>query len=398
MSAIKKFAKTSLFILCILTTIFAMVATQLPVEQLWDLPSEVELSYSDLANIRYRNIEVETDIDANVSSGDTVSTGKIILKAFGIFPLRTIKAKVVPQRIVFAGGYPLGMVINSDGVVVISSGSVTVNEYEVEGVALQKGDIIKQINGQNVLQIADIAKILKENGESDVTISLEREGKLMQVKATPLFDTATKEYKLGVWVKDKVVGLGTVSYVKPNGRYGALGHAIIDSDTGNIFPCFVGKAYDAKIIGCEKGEHNKPGSLKGVFSGMDKSIGTIEKNMKYGVFGILDKCDKNARVVDVASRLTVKPGKASIITTVDNEMKEYSIDIIKATKQRSKNDKGLIIKITDKELLKKTGGILQGMSGSPIIQNDKVVGALTHVFVSDPTKGYGVYLDFMLDN
>ena len=406
----QKIIRTSLCILILICMLASILATQLPLEQLYHLPNQVELSLDDLQNIQYKNIAVnytQAD-DANnslsVSIGNNaISKGTLHLKAFGLFPLKKIKAKVYPKRMVFAGGYPIGVILNSSGILVVDSGSVTVDGIEVQGVALQKGDIIKKINGKEVLHIQDLSVALNPTNHLDnhsstndlqlaitnqqdtqthqVLLHIERNGKEIEEWVTPIFDTDTKEYKLGIWVKDKIAGLGTVSYVKPNGKFGALGHAIIDSDTNKVFPCFSGKVYDAKIIGCEKGIQNKPGSLKGVFSGIDKQVGTIQKNNKYGIFGILNQCDKNPILYDVASRLTIKPGKATILTTVDDELKEYKIDIIKASKQKAKDDKGMVIKVTDKDLLKKTGGILQGMSGSPIIQNNKIVGALTHIYV-----------------
>jgi len=396
----KKFANRILLGLCMLFVCIGFFVVQLPLEQIYDLPSCASVSYGDLETLKYKNISIDLEgvTDTQNTLSDAPINATMTLKAFGIFPIKRIKTKVYKKRIVFAGGYPLGMVMGSNGVLVIGGGQVASEQGDLDGIELKKGDIIKKINGETVLHISDIAKILKQNGDKKMLLTIVREGQSMDVTANPLFDTVAQEYKLGVWVKDKIAGLGTVSYVKPTGRYGALGHSIIDSDTNMIFPCFVGKAYDAKIVGCEKGLVGKPGALKGVFNGVDKPIGTVEKNNKFGVFGSFDKCDRNPTVMDVASRLSVKPGKASILSTVDDQMKEYQVQIVKASKQKQQDDKGMVVKITDKELLEKTGGILQGMSGSPILQDGKIVGALTHVFVNDPTKGYGMYLDFMLDN
>ena len=217
-----------------------------------------------------------------------------------------------------------------------------------------------------------------------------------------MFDVLTQKYKLGLWVRNSASGVGTLTYIKQSDfRFGAVGHPIIDSSLGENFEVESGNIYKCRLIGIKKGEKNNPGEIKSTINLSDDAIGLADTNCQYGVYGnILNKSIIDAsRTATLGGRLSVELGDAKIYCNLDNEgVKAYDIKIIRANKQNSADDKSMIIKVTDKELLNKTGGIIQGMSGSPIVQNGKVVGAVTHVFLNDPTRGYGVYIDWMIDN
>ena len=199
-------------------------------------------------------------------------------------------------------------------------------------------------------------------------------------------------------MKDDVSGIGTLTYVnKETHKFGALGHAITESD--NAIPVSEGSIYACKLVGIEKGEHNDPGELRCMFSLADKVKGEIEKNTKFGVFGQLKDgeglIDENLSS-KIGGRLSVNPGKAYIVSSISGIREEYEIEIIKASYQSKADDKSIVFRVKDKRLIELAGGIVQGMSGSPILQNGKLVGAVTHVFTSDPTKGYGIYSDWMV--
>ncbi|MDR1138750.1 MAG: SpoIVB peptidase [Clostridiales bacterium] len=381
-------------VLCTLLLIAAF--TQLPLQFVDDLPNSAIISWEDIDNIHQINLTCEYDMLQSTSI-DGCAYGNINIKAFGFLPIRRVKVKVEPNRKVFLGGQPLGLMLNSDGVIVVDTGNIKTSQGVVGSKELRKGDIIKKINNISVLYPQDIAEFFDKHDGSAVDLQVQREGKSIVVKTIPFYDDVNKEYKLGAWVKDKIAGLGTLSYVRLDGRFGALGHPVIDNDTGLVFPVYDGKVYQAKIVSVDKGNPGKAGELKGAFNSQDKNIGDIYSNNKYGIFGKL-KSNLPDKIMPVGSRLTARVGKAKIVSTVDNNVQEYDVEIVKINSQKKKTDKSMVLKITDKNLLDITGGIVQGMSGSPIVQDGKVIGAVTHVFVNDPTRGYGIYLDWMYDN
>ena len=220
---------------------------------------------------------------------------------------------------------------------------------------------------------------------------------------TPVKELGSDEYKIGLWVRDNAAGVGTLTYIRQdNLRFGALGHPVCDIDTGRVLPVSGGNVYKCNIVGYNKGTRGNPGELRGLFLRNGIEAGTLDNNNDYGVYGTINEQYLDLlgiKPVEVGFRDVVKTGKAKILSTIDGGVpEEYDIEIIKLSNQRKCDKKSMVIRVTDKDLIEKTGGIVQGMSGSPIIQNDKIVGAVTHVFVADPTKGFGVYIDWMIDN
>ena len=386
-----------LTLLCTVACLILLAAyTQLPLQYIDNLPDSAKISIADIGSIQGKNLSVDYDI-VQSASVDGDANGTINIKAFGFFPVKKVKVKVEPNRKVFSGGQPIGLMLNSNGVIVINSGNVKTKDGIKGNTALKKGDIIKKINDTTILTPKCIAKYFKENSCDKINLTIERNGKTIVLKTQPLYDSVNEEYKLGAWVKDKIAGLGTISYVKLDGNFGALGHPVIDGDTNVVFNIYNGQVYDAKVVGVEKGQPGKAGALKGVFNASDGKIGTVHTNNKYGIFGRLNKqIDEN--IISVGSRLSVKPGRAKIISTIGDKIDEFDIEIVKTHSQKKKSDKSMVVKVVDSRLLDATGGIVQGMSGSPIVQDGKVVGAITHVFVNDPTRGYGIYMDWMYDN
>ncbi len=299
-------------------------------------------------------------------------------------------------RTVYVGGFPIGLELRPKGVIVVGPAPV---ETELGSVLAQSplcgGDIIESIEGKEIDNAEQISEILKATDAMSVMLAVRRGSALLQIRTNLIKEDMTGEKKLGLQIKESVSGVGTVTYVKSNGVFGCLGHPIT-LDNGNMVPCKQGFAYACKILGYSRGMRGKAGELKGAFTN-SMPCGKLFKNCKSGIFGQFDRIPDTERV-EVASRREVMPGKATILTTVGDKREEFSIEIVKTSVQNSISGKSMILRITDKRLLSTTGGIVQGMSGSPIIQNGKLVGAVTHVFVSDPTKGYGIYADWMLES
>lgn len=308
------------------------------------------------------------------------------------------KNPVLNEKVmVYLGGYPLGFTFKCNGVLVVAISNDSAKN-------LSEGDIIKKINEYSVSSVDDIYCVLNEKIQNPDTVNLTIERKNDEIISTiqPIFDEKLGKYKLGLWIRDDCAGVGTLTYIrKDNLRFGALGHPVCDIDTGTMMPVLDGKIYKCNIVGYKRGEKNNPGELKGLFLRNGSVFGDLNKNIKSGVYGNFnsERLDYlNDEVVEVADRYEIKSGKAKIRCAIDGyEPQDYEIEIVKTYFQTTKDTKSMFIRVTDKTLLEKTGGIVQGMSGSPIIQNGKLVGAVTHVFVSDPSKGYGVFADLMIN-
>ena len=238
---------------------------------------------------------------------------------------------------------------------------------------------------------------MNSHGEP-ITMTVRRDGKEFDTAVTPIFSEGEGTFKAGLWIKDSSAGVGTMTFIDPeSGTFGALGHPISDADTQSILPLGSGEIVDVTITGCDKGSEGCPGELFGTFlSGL--AAGNIMKNCEQGIFGRINYTNGCVSAMPIAFRTEVETGPATILTTVSGSApEEYSVSIEKLSLSDSARTKNLVIKVTDPRLLSLTGGIVQGMSGSPIIQNGKIVGAVTHVFVSDPTMGYGIFIENMLE-
>lgn len=304
----------------------------------------------------------------------------------------------IEKTYVYLGGYPLGFTINCKGVLVVAISNESNSDIQV-------GDIITKIENEEITSVTQILNILNQpkNKNKKVNVEFTRNGEIQKTELTPIFDKEQKIYKLGFWVRDNSAGVGTLTYIrKDNLRFGALGHPVCDIDTGKLMPAHDGNIFKCNIVGYKKGVRGNAGELRGLFLRNGSMLGSLDKNNNFGVYGNFDEkfiAGFSGDLVEVAGRNEVKSGKAKIRCTIDGVMpEEYEIEIVKTYFQNSESNKSMFIRVTDERLLKTTGGIVQGMSGSPIIQNGKLVGAVTHVFVSDPTKGYGVYADWMINN
>lgn len=303
---------------------------------------------------------------------------------------------------VYLGGYPLGITIDGDGVTVIGLNEFIGEDGKLCCPALNAGieinDVIVELDGRKIYGSAKLSEIASQSNGRELAVKYLRDGVLKETKLTPQKDLTAGQYRLGLWTRDSSSGIGTLTYVRKNLKFGSLGHPICDTK-GAVIACRNGGVFGCNIDGIEKGQKGTAGELKGSFC-FDKRTGNIYANNKYGAFGSFNSlpqfCTETIPVADVNE---VKPGKAQIYCTLDDNVRKcFDIEIVKATQQSSRDDKGMVIHVTDSELLEKTGGIVQGMSGSPIVQNGKLVGAVTHVFINDPTRGYGIYAKWMLTN
>lgn len=398
-----------------LSIVFAMVATAfiLPhIKQVQSLPDNMIVTYEDIEKANKSNeysslINLELPENINVTTNGELTNTVMSVKLFNLFTIKKVNVRLLVDTDVYVGGETVGFNLFSEGVICVGSNAVVTTDGMKEPIKtskLQDGDAIIKIEDIEINNIQDVDRIinLPTFAGKELKITLKRDGKELETTATPVYDLLSQKYKLGIWVRNSASGVGTLTYVKQsNFRFGAVGHPIVDSSLGENFNVESGNIYRCRLLGIKKGERNNPGEIRSSINLSDDAIGLADTNCKYGVYGnILNKQIIDAsRTASLGGRLSVKLGEAQIYCNIDNQgVKAYNIKILKANKQNSADDKSMIIKVTDKELLEKTGGIIQGMSGSPIVQNGKIIGAVTHVFVNDPTRGYGVYVDWMVDN
>ena len=338
------------------------------------------------------------DEAVSADSNDFVRSYPAEIRLLGAIPVKNSTVTVVHRRYVTLGGNVFGLRIFSDGVIVagvgtFSSDGATVAPAKKAGV--KQGDIIKEINGVAVTSNHDVSRAAEESHGEKLSVKFVRDGKTKTVEIVPSKDTADGKYKLGMWVRDSSAGVGTVTFVDNlTGTVAGLGHAICDSDTGDIIPLRSGDMLNVNIRGCVKGTSGTPGELCGVFG--NKVFGELYVNGSYGVYGVAAEKDSTAKKIPVALSGEVKTGKAQIVSTVSENGPEYFDIEITKIHRGDDGEENMVIKVTDEDLLKKTGGIVQGMSGSPVVQNGMLVGAVTHVFVNDPEQGYAIFAETMI--
>lgn len=315
-----------------------------------------------------------------------------------------VSTEAISSDTVLVGGMPVGIYMETDGVMVLDTEHIKGAdgvEYEPAGHVVKSGDYITGLNGTAIENKKELISALKKLNENEVILQLRRNEEILDVKIKPV-ECGTNEYKLGIWVRDNIQGLGTITFLTGNSEFGALGHGIHDTDTNVLLSIADGTLYKTSIHSIKKGENGIPGSMEGiiVYNGYNK-LGTIEKNTDAGIYGKVDKIDDlftEQLPVEIAPVNEIEIGDATIRCFIDNEIQEYNIQVTDIDYSGQEVNKGLVIQVTDPALLEKTGGIIQGMSGSPILQNGKLIGAVTHVFVQDSTKGYGIFIENMLRN
>ena len=342
--------------------------------------------------------------------GNTISqindSNKYEIKFLGMIPLKSVEVEKVKDLEVCPGGMPIGVRVNSEGVLIVGYSDIEINNEKQESPGktsgLEIGDVILKVNGIEMHDSRDLSKAIKQSDKESIKVDILRHGENM-TKIVQLKKENNKDYKIGLWIRDSTAGVGTITFYDADSqKFGALGHPITDSDTNEPFLIKNGNVIESSIISVRKGEKGSPGELKGIFINESCPNGTIEKNTNSGIFGKIENnkfLKGNIKPMKVGFRDEIVTGKAKIITTIDeNGPQEYEIEIEKLLNQTSPSSKSMVIKVTDPRLLEKTGGIVQGMSGSPIIQNNKIVGAVTHVLINKPDTGYGIYIEWMLQD
>lgn len=321
------------------------------------------------------------------------------LNLFNLIPLKNIDVNVIPKTTVVPMGNAIGMKLYTAGVLVVGMSEIEGKKpYENSGI--KEGDRIIQINQNQIDNTDDLMKAVNKSDGNNISIKYVRDEKTITTSIKPL-KNSSNEYKIGLWVRDAAAGVGTLTFYEPSsGMFATLGHGIMDIDTAELIKIANGELVTTNILSINKGTKGNPGEIRGTIEA-GHTIGSISKNTKFGVFGTINKTPylntSNTNEVQVALREEIKTGKAQIICELENGKKEYyDIEIQRIFISNNKDNKSMLIKVTDKKLSEKTGGIIQGMSGEPIIQNGKFVGAVTHVLVNDPTIGYGVFADIML--
>ena len=322
------------------------------------------------------------------------------LKAFGIIPFSTVSVEVVDELSVSVLGTPFGMKLYTEGVLVIDMTDVetengNVNPAKEAGIIT--GDYIVSVDGRKIGTNEELSAAVEASAGNEMEFEIKRNGKTKVIRFSAAFSKETNSYKIGLWVRDSSAGIGTLTFYSPvTGVVCGLGHGVCDEDTEELLELDSGELVTAEIISVEKGSSGNPGQLKGKFT--YSTIGAIDLNSECGIFSLLKGKLNLSNLTEIALKQEVKDGDAQLLSTVNGDSpKLFSCSIKKKNAAYLSPTKNLIVTVTDKELLNLTGGIVQGMSGSPIIQNGKLIGAVTHVLVDDPTKGYGIFAENMLE-
>ena len=383
------------FFVCLMTIFPIFISDTLP---------NTMIINGDISNYTKNGILTSKFIpnDKKNTLNNNFSKGKLEISFLGI-NIKNIDIFKVEKDEIYACGKTVGVTLQSKGVVVIGQNPVITANGKVTNSNINVGDIICEIEGEYIECADNITKIINDEQYrgKELVAKYKRNGETSYTTINPVLDLESQTYKLGLWVRDDASGIGTMTYIKGDTlEFGALGHPISDIDTGAIMDVFDGQIYKCSVLSIAKGMRGKAGEIKGIFVQSQNALGNVKKNTNFGIFGtvdrkLLDICKK----VKIGGRNTAKAGKAKILCSLDGQnIEEFDIDIIKTSYKGKNSNKSLVFKVTDKNLIQRTGGIVQGMSGSPIIQNGRLIGAVTHVFLNDATKGFGVYLDLMLEN
>lgn len=344
-------------------------------------------------------------IETTMTSTDNSNITNIELKLLGIVPLKNISVTKIEKIKVVPVGKIIGLKMYTNGVLIVGMSEIEdKNNFmskPYENSDIKPGDTILKINEEMIESIESLKKVVNNSEGKELKLTILRNGNVLNTSIVPV-ETDEQKYQLGLWVKDAATGVGTITFYEPEtNNFGILGHGITDTDTNNLINIDSGELVTAKVISLKRGVENEPGEIKGTIIN-SQTIGKINKNTQFGVFGKLNNLTAlNIDVsnsIDVATREEIEEGEAKILCSINssNVSKEYKIEIEKIYKENDYNNKSMLIKITDENLLKETGGIIRGLSGAPIIQNGKFVGAITNVLVSNPEIGYAVFGDMMI--
>ena len=325
-----------------------------------------------------------------------------VCNLFGMIPLKTMEVSIVSKQELIPGGIPVGVYVQTEGVFVIGTGNIETENKLLESPAkniLKTGDYITSIQGIKICNKQALIRLLKQVDDDELILEVRRNGEGIEVAIEPVL--SEKGAQLGIWVRDDTQGVGTLTYLTTDGMFGALGHGISDADSELLMEVSEGKLYDCEIFDITKGKKGTPGKLSGkIIYSASNLYGDVRGNVSGGIYGKgnfhLRESVEN-EPIPIALKQEVKEGEALILSAVSGELKEYRVKLEKVYNGNNDVNKGMLLTVVDEELLSLTGGIVQGMSGSPILQNGKIVGAVTHVLVNDPTRGYGIFIENMLE-
>jgi len=354
-------------------------------------------------NIAVASSEDETlrDRGAVELVSETAGTSELMLSLMGVLPLKKVEVEVSPEKRLIPGGSAIGVAMRTDGVLVVGTSDLSNHSSPASLSGIRPGDVLRKVDGVSITTSEQLSGLVAKAGERPLPVEYLRDGMVMTTTMTPKLDSATGTVRMGAWVRDSTAGVGTLSFYDPDtGSYAALGHAITDGDTGKVLTVGQGQILKADVVAVQKGVKGTPGELKGSFLREAVVLGDIKTNDPLGIYGSMNEAPANPLYPDglpIGLRSGVHTGPATILSSVDGTgIQEFSVEITKVNQQSEPAQKSMVLHVTDPRLLEATGGIVQGMSGSPIIQDGRLIGAVTHVFVADPTLGYGLYIDWML--
>ncbi len=380
-------------------TAFAVIIMSMCAAMYTAVPQEITVSadsepgFSNPAlSLRYTDARVSRDFSSSASANAEVML-------FGSIPVKSVDVNFSERQIVNLGGEPFGIRLYTDGLVVAQTSTVPTTDGLRDPAAqagIECGDIITEVNGEKLKTNEQLMNIVENSGEESIRIRALHDGKPYTTRIIPVTDTQLKRPRLGLWVRDSCAGIGTITFIdRSSSTFAGLGHGIYDNESGSLMPLSNGDIVPADIISVNKSSGGSPGSLCGFFSS-GSSAGTLTANDECGIYGKLTGELGSGKETEIAYRQEVTRGQAQIRTTINGSTPEYfDIEIEDITYNNENITKNMVIKVTDKRLLNETGGIVQGMSGSPIIQNGRLVGAVTHVFINDPSHGYAIFAENM---
>lgn len=362
----------------------------------------VSVSDSPASNIPEGAVEI--DLSRSVTMKAAAESGyRMQVKLFGFLQFKDVTIRVIEDQELIPVGKPIGIYVKTDGILVIGTGEFQGADglsYSPGKYILKSGDYIRRVNGEEVTEKDDFIRRVKESGGEELRLTVERDGELMETGVQPVQDSHGV-YKIGVWVRDNAQGVGTMTYIDSRGNFGALGHGITDVDTSTLMHMEDGTLYETEIINIRKGVAGKPGEMTGmIVYADDRILGDILENSFRGIFGTCNGKGLElgeSQPLPIGLKQEIEKGPARILCTLEEEPEYYDIEITAIHLDHDNVNRGIELTVTDPVLLEKTGGIVQGMSGSPIIQNGKIVGAVTHVLVQDSAKGYGIFIENMLE-
>ncbi|MDD3394665.1 MAG: SpoIVB peptidase [Anaerotignum sp.] len=371
------------------------IATQLPISARTEKSIEVlGITTKPLADAFH--LELGSSIMADpIQAG----TAKVTFYLCNAVPIKTIDATVIPKTTLVPVGRTVGVSLDTKGLLVLGIGSVNMEDNDTvepcKGV-LKTGDLLLEANGQKLINKETFMDVVTQSNGEKIDVLLERKGEQKHIRLTPVYSQTEHAFKLGVWVRDSIQGIGTITFYDPKtNKFGALGHGVYDVDTAELMIIKNGTIIPSQLTDIVKGKKGEPGELTGIIQ-RDTTLGEVSKNTEVGIYGTLNQTrDYSGTALPIGLKQEVKIGKAEILTNIEGEeVGKYEIEIESFAKGSGKD---MMIHVTDKRLLEKTGGIVQGMSGSPIIQNGQLIGAVTHVLVNDPERGYGTFIETMLE-